>query len=109
MIKRGHIMPFASDSDIDRALLEGSLDDDSPGHLVMNGFDSDAVARRLRYLVALDLIEVVRLSDETRIDLSAIAEDALFDDFDLVLGRTEKTGPFLAEHFWKRSGSAGKT
>jgi hypothetical protein len=85
---------------IDQALLEGTLDDDSPGHLVMNGLDPDAVLARLQYLVHLGLIELVRLSDDSRVNPSSIMKDTIFKDFDLVLGRTETTLPFLIQNFW---------
>ncbi len=88
------------DDKIDRALLEGTLDDDSPGHLVMNGLDPDAVLARLQYLVRIGLIELVRLSDDSRVNPSSMTKDTMLNDFDLILGRTETTLPFLIQNFW---------
>ena len=86
---------------IDRALPEGTLDDKSPGHLVMNGFGPDDVLARLQHLARLGLIGAVRHSDESRVDPSWMTKDSIFSDSDLMLGRTETTLPFLNRNFWK--------
>jgi hypothetical protein len=96
----GHVAMSGLDDKIDRALLEGTLDDDSPGHLVMNGLDPDAVLARLQYLVRIGLIELVRLSDDSRVNPSSMTKDTMLNDFDLILGRTETTLPFLIQNFW---------
>ncbi len=89
-------------SEIDKLILQGGLDNDSPLHLVVNGADEAVVFARTWHLVSIGVVDVMSDATRTVYPLEALTEALLFSGYDVIYARNARTLDYLNQNIWVR-------